>query len=121
MSDNPTVEAGTLRHSITIQKPSATRDAVGQIGATWVDVLSARAAITSTSGPTFKSSFQNNTLASNATDCITIRYPGTSIPIAPGMQIVCGDNAYLIQAVDDVKRHHVKLVMACLGIDTVSA
>jgi SPP1 family predicted phage head-tail adaptor len=120
MSIDPTIlAAGALRHAIAIQAPSSTRDTAGQLGATWTTVLATRAAIESTASLTFKFSFQNSTLAANATDCITIRYP--SVTIAPGMQVVFGDQVYTIQDVDDVKRRHRVLVMAVLGIDTVSS
>jgi SPP1 family predicted phage head-tail adaptor len=117
---DPTIlQPGLLRHAIAIQAPSSIRDTAGQLGSTWVTVLSTRAAIEGTSSLTFKFSFQNSTLAANATDCITIRYP--AVPIAPAMQVVYGDNTYLIQDVDDVNRRHRVLVLACVGVDTVSS
>ena len=120
MSFDPTqLAAGRLRHSITIQKPSSTRDSAGQPGVTWSTVLATHAAIEGTSSLTFKFSFQNSTLAANATDCITIRYP--AVAIAPGMRVLFGDNAYTIQDVDDVNRRHRVLILACVGVDTVSS
>jgi SPP1 family predicted phage head-tail adaptor len=112
------LQPGTLRHSVTIQSPSTTRDAFNQPGTTWTSILTTRASIESTASLTFKFSFQNSTLASNATDVITIRCP--AVTIKPGMQIVFGDQVYTIQDVDDVQRRHRKLVMACVGIDTPS-
>lgn len=116
MAFDPTIiAAGTLRHSITIQEPSTTRDAAGQLNSSWTNVLTTRAMISSTTTSTFKFSFQNNTLASNATDLISIRYP--SVHIEPGMQVVFEGQVYLINAVDDVLRRHRVLNMACTGID----
>jgi SPP1 family predicted phage head-tail adaptor len=112
------INPGTLRHSITIQKKSLTRDGYGQPGATWAPVLTTRASITSTASLTFKFSFQNNDIASNATDCITLRYP--MVEVLPGMQVVFGDQTYTITAVDDVQRRHRVLVLACVGLDTGS-
>jgi SPP1 family predicted phage head-tail adaptor len=120
MSFDPTIlAAGRLRHAITIQAPSSTRDTAGQLGATWSTVLTTRAAIESTASLTFKFSFQNSTLAANATDCITIRYP--AVTVAPGMQVIFGDQVYTIQDVDDVQRRHKVLILACIGIDTASS
>jgi len=119
MAFDPTIlPAGLLIHQITIQAPSSTRDSYGQLGNTWSTILTTLAAIQGTSSLTFKFSFQNSTLASNATDCITIRYP--SFNITPGMQVVFGDQSYLIQDVDDVNRRHRVLVLACVGVDTGS-
>jgi SPP1 family predicted phage head-tail adaptor len=120
MSFDPTIiQPGTLKHQVTIQAPSSTRDTAGQPGVTWTTVLTTRAAIEGTASLTFKFSFQNSTLAANATDCITIRYP--AVPIAPGMQVLFGDNAYIVQAVDDVNRRHRVLILACVGVDTLSS
>ena len=119
MFDPIQFDAGSLRHNITINAPSAIRDASGQPGTTWTAVLTTRAKIESTSSLTFKWSFQNSTLASNATDCITIRYP--SVLVAPGFQIVWGDELYLVQDVDDIQRRHRVLVLACVGVDIASS
>jgi len=119
MAFDPTIiKAGTLRHQITIHAPSPSRDAYGQLGSVWSPVLTTRASIEGTSSLTFKFSFQNSTLAANATDCITMRYP--SVNIAPGMQVVFGDQLYLIQDADDINRRHRVLVLACVGVDTGS-
>jgi SPP1 family predicted phage head-tail adaptor len=114
------IQPGSLRHDVTIQKPSGTRDVAGQANATWTAVLSTRASIESTSSSAFRFSFQGNALASDATDLVIVRYPGSSIVIKPGMQIVYGDTAYTITAVDDVLRRHRKLALACVGIDVGS-
>lgn len=118
MRDPCIINPGILRHSITIQAPSTVRDASGQPGKTWNDVLSTRACIESTSSNSFKFSFQNNTLAANTSDCLTIRYP--SVNIEPGMRVLFGDQTYNIQAVDDLQRRHRVLRLACVGIDTGS-
>jgi SPP1 family predicted phage head-tail adaptor len=118
MLDLCILHAGELKHAITINAPSATRDASGQPGSTWSLVLTTRAKIESTSSQTFKLSFQNSTLASDTTDCITIRY--SAVDIAPGYQILFGDETYTITAVDDIQRRHRVLVMACTSVDVGS-
>ena len=117
--DGTILQPGTLRHQITIQAPSSMRDAAGQLNASWTTALTTRASIQSTASSTFKFSFQNNVLASNATDLITIRYP--AVKIVPGMQVLCGDNTYTIQAVDDVLHRHRVLHMAVVGMDSGSS
>jgi hypothetical protein len=47
-----------------------------------------------------------------------MRYP--AVDIVPGMQVVWGDQAYLVQDVDDVQRRHRVLVLACVGVDVGS-
>ena len=111
------IEPGELRHSIQIQKTSATRDSAGQPIPAWDVVLEARAKIESTNSRTFRMSFSDNALASQSTDCITLRWPGASIVIMPGMRVVFGDNAYSVEAVDNVLRRNRKLVLACLSIE----
>ena len=120
MSFDPTiVDPGTLRHIVTISAPSTTRDSFGQPGSTWNPILTTRAAIESTASQTFKFSFQGNILASNSTDLITLRYP--TVTIKPGYQVAFGDQTYTIQAVDDVRRRHRVLNLACIGEGTGSA
>jgi head-tail adaptor len=121
MAFDPCVIApGTLKHSITIQGQSKVPDADGQLNAVWSTVLITRAAITSTSSISFKMSFQNSALASNATDLLTIRYPGASIIIVPGMQILYGTQTYTIQDVDNVQERNRVINMACIGMDNGS-
>lgn len=118
------IRPGDLRHNVSINAPSTTRDVAGQLNATWTTILSTWAKIEGTSSLTFKYSFQNNALASNATDCITIRYPysdSTPLDITPGMQVTWGDQIYTIQAVDDVLRRHRVIHLACVGIGTGSS
>jgi SPP1 family predicted phage head-tail adaptor len=120
MPDPLVIIPGTLRHLVTIQSPSAARDAAGQPNATWTNVLTTNASIESTAGSSFRFSFQGNALASNATDLIIIRYPGAGVVIKPGYQVIYNGTAYTITAVDDVLRRHRKLALACVGIDVGS-
>lgn len=120
MFDPLVIEPGKLRHNIVIQSPSTTRDASGQPGATWSVLLTTCASIESTSSLTFKFSFQNNTLASESTDCITMRFNPSAV-IAPGMRVVFGDLTYLINAVNNVQERNRVLILACTGIDIASS
>jgi head-tail adaptor len=114
------INAGELIHAVQIQASpdgAGKRDSAGQPIDTWDVVLSTRAKIEGSDSRTFRSSFSNNTLASQSTDCITMRWPGSSVVIEPGQRVVCGDNVFLIQAVDNVLHRNRKLVLACIGID----
>jgi head-tail adaptor len=123
MPDALYIAPGELRHSIQIQAAPdglGQRDSAGQPIDAWNAVLTTRAKIEGTNSRTFKESFSNNALASQSTDCITIRWPGAAITIEPGQRVIFGDNTFLIQAVDNVLRRNRKLVLACIGIDTDS-
>jgi SPP1 family predicted phage head-tail adaptor len=106
---------GDLRHNITIQSPSTTRDEAGQENATWTKVLCTRASIQSTSSSAFRFSFQNNVQATNTTHLITIRYPGCNITIQPGMQVLFSDQIYTVSAVDNVLQRNRVVHMACMA------
>jgi SPP1 family predicted phage head-tail adaptor len=62
-------------------------------------------------------SFSGNALAANATDLITIRYPGDYVDVVPGQQIQWGKQTYEISAVDDIQRRHRILNIAVVGLD----
>jgi SPP1 family predicted phage head-tail adaptor len=112
--------AGDLRHKIVIQKPSTTRDDAGQPVSTWTTVLTTRAKIESTTSPAYKSLVQGDAISSQATDVFTLRWPGSSIDLAPGMRVQFGDNLYLVQAVDNILRRDrvVKLFTLAIDADT---
>jgi hypothetical protein len=120
--DPLSIEPGDLRHSITIQaQNSAERDPAGQpIPGDWTTILTTMASIESTTSASYKQQFQNNALAAQSTDLITIRWPGTSVTVAPGQRVVFGNDTFLIQAVDNVLRRNRKLRLACLIIDSNS-
>jgi head-tail adaptor len=118
MKQDPCIlNPGELRHAITIQAPNSTRDAFGQPIDTWADVLPTRAKIESTGSLAYKMSFSNNALAAQSTDMITIRWPGPSVEIKPGMRAVFGNTIYLIQAADNVLHRNRVVRLACLVID----
>jgi SPP1 family predicted phage head-tail adaptor len=111
------IDPGELRHKIQIQQASSTRDAAGQPVSTWNVVLTTWAKIAAPGSMTYKERFANNTFSSQSSDFITIRWPGASITIEPGMRVIFGDNIYLIQAVDNVLHRNRKVNLACIQID----
>ena len=111
------LRAGELRHAVQIQAASSTRDAAGQPVSTWNVVLSTRAKIENTGSQAYKDSFSNSSLASESTDLLTIRWPGASITLAPGMRVVFGNNTYLVQAADNVLHRNRIVRLACLMVD----
>jgi len=112
--------AGDLRHSISIQAPSSTRDAFGQAISTWNTILTTRAKIEDTGSASYKDTFAQNALIAQSTDLITIRWPGSSVTITPGQRVIFGDNVWTIQSVDNVQHRNRKLRLACMQVDETS-
>ena len=111
------LRAGELRHAVQIQSASSTRDAAGQPVSTWNVVLTTRAKIENSGGQAYKESFSNSSLASQSTDLLTIRWPGSSITVAPGMRVIFGNNTFLVQDVDNVLHRDRVVRLACVMID----
>jgi len=121
-ADPLAIQPGELRHQIQIQTSSMVATARGQAvnAASWTTVLATYAKIEGTSSRTFRESFSNNALVSQATDVVTIRWPGASIDVKTGMRVIFGDATYLIQAVDNVLRRNRKVVLACVQVSSAS-
>lgn len=111
------LRAGELRHAVQIQTASSTRDAAGQPVSAWTVVLTTRAKIENSGGQAYKESFSNSSLAAQSTDLLTIRWPGNSITVAPGMRVIFGNNTFLVQDVDNVLHRNRVVRLACLMID----
>ena len=109
--------AGSLRHVVVIQKSSTSRDAAGQTSAAWTQVCRCRASITGTGSASYKASFSENALASESTDLVTVRWPGLSVVIEPGMRILHGNDIYRIEAVDNIEHRNRILRLACKTVD----
>jgi head-tail adaptor len=114
------LQPGTLRHIITIQKVSTTRDASGQPVSVWTTVLTTRAKQEGTTSNTYKELVQDGAIASQATDVFTIRWPGSSIALKPGMHILRGGNTYIVQTLDNVLGRNRVVKMICMSIDSDS-
>jgi SPP1 family predicted phage head-tail adaptor len=112
------IQAGKLRHVISIQAPSNVRDEAGQPNATFTTILTTRASIESTASQTFRLAYQGNAQASNATDMITIRWPGQAIEILPNMQVTFKSKTFTIQVVDNVQYRNRIVRLLCVGQGT---
>jgi SPP1 family predicted phage head-tail adaptor len=108
------LQAGDLRHSITITAASTTRDQYGQPSKIWNTVLITRAKIQSTTTSSYKMLIQAGVETSQATHVITMRWPGSSISIESGMRVLFGDNTYQIEAVDNVLNRNRVVNLFCM-------
>lgn len=121
MIDPLVLNAGELRHSITIQASNkAQRDGYGQPVETWTPILTTRAKIMSTQGASYKDAFAQNALANQSTKLITIRYPGDAIIIQPGQRLIHKNDLYAIQDVDNVLERNRVLRIACMQVQSTS-
>lgn len=111
----PSVNPGTLRHRVQLQQKSASQDAAGQPLTTWTTVLTTWARIEAI---TLREMFQANQLVSQISHTITMRYQST-VPVAPGMQILFGTHTYTVQAVNNIEERGVLLRLLCLQIGAV--
>jgi SPP1 family predicted phage head-tail adaptor len=111
------IRPGDLSHIITIQQPSTTRDAAGQPVSTWTTVLTTWARIEGTTSNAYKELVQDGAIAAQATDVFTIRWPGSSIDLKPGMHVLFGDSTYLVSAVDNILRRNRVVKLFTLVID----
>ena len=106
--------AGSLRHSIAVQSLSTTPDSFGQPQRNWTTILVARASIEAVQA---REMYQNGQFTGQVTHTITLRWPGASVTIAPGMQVVAHGQTYKIQTVENVLERNRVLQLMCLAIN----
>lgn len=116
MPANPlAVQAGSLRHSVSVQSLSITRDSFGEPKQTWSTVLQGRASIETVSG---REMYEVGQFTGQVTHTITMRWPGSAAAkIVPGMQVVCDGHTYKIQTVDNVRELNRLLKLMTLELD----
>jgi SPP1 family predicted phage head-tail adaptor len=102
------MRAGKLRHIITIQRPTDTRNDYGEVVEGWEDVITTRASAEPLQGREY---FASQQVRSETTTRFRIRWPG--MPITPDMRVMFEGRAYDIDSVIDPNERHRELhVMA---------
>lgn len=101
------MEAGALRHRVTIQKKSVTRNSYGEEVVTWVTHCQAWASIEPLQGREF---IEARLAQAEVTDRIKIRYQAG---IRPEMRVLFGSRVYDIQAVMTIEEIHREIHMMC--------
>lgn len=101
------MEAGELRHRITIQEKSVTRDDFGGEVITWVTHCEAWAAIEPLQGREF---IEARLAQAEVTDRIRMRYQAG---IRPEMRVLFGTRVYEIQTVLTTREIHHEIQMMC--------
>lgn len=104
---------GDLRHRVTIEEKTITRDTYGGEEITWSTVATCWAAVEPLQGREF---LEGRRLEAEVSTRIRIRYRSG---VVPGMRITWGDHVYDIEAVieHESKRRELRLMCRELGID----
>lgn len=101
------MRAGELRHRVTIQQKSVTRDSFGAETVSWTDVAVVWAAIEPLQGREFFSAQQVN---AEVTTRIRIRYRSG---ITPAMRVLFGSRAFDIQGIINIEERNRELHLMC--------
>jgi SPP1 family predicted phage head-tail adaptor len=107
------VNIGDLRHRVTIEEATITRDDFGGEIETWGTVATAWAAVEPLQGREF---LEGRRAEAEVSTRIRVRYRAG---IVPGMRVSWGDHVYDIEAVieHESKRRELRLMCRELGID----
>jgi SPP1 family predicted phage head-tail adaptor len=121
MRDPLAIDAGQLRHQVTVQAqagaavPAAVTGMIAAQGeAGWADVLTCMAAIRTLSAG---EKYQAGQDVAQVTHEITVRWPGDSVVVGGQMRVLFGARKFTIQAVDNVLERNRVLKLMCMEID----
>ncbi|MDP3059050.1 MAG: phage head closure protein [bacterium] len=109
------MKIGELRHLITLQTPTITKDSLGVVSETWSDTASVYAQIEALSGREY---FAVARVNAEVTHRVRIRYLRG---IVPAMRVVAGAKALDIQAVLDVDGKKRELTLMCVESEVKSS
>jgi len=101
------MDPGKLRHKVTIQQPSATKDGYGALVENWSDVKTVNASVEPLSG---RELFAAQQVHSETTTRIKMRYRAG---ITSKMRVVYGTRIYDILAPIDPEERHRYLLLMC--------
>jgi SPP1 family predicted phage head-tail adaptor len=96
-----------LRHRITLQQKTTTRDAEGNVRETWADVATVWAAFEPIRGREY---FQAASVNAENTVRFRIRYRQG---VTPTMRVVYGGRVFDIKSVIDVNERHLEIELMC--------
>ena len=101
------MDAGLMRHRITVQTLGEKQNERGEIESDWVDVWKGRASINPLSGRDFVAAMQEH---AQVTHKVTIRY---NPAIKTTMRIMYGDRVFDILHIIDTWEQHREMVLMC--------
>lgn len=108
------INSGELRHAIQIQKQTATQSASGAPQQSWTTILSTVAKISTASS---REVYQASQFTAQVSHVITIRWPGSSVTILGGMQVLFGSRVFKLQTVENPLERNRLLLLHCLEIN----
>lgn len=111
---NPSIGAGELCHSIQIQQQSTAQTGTGAEQTIWSTILTTRAAISTASS---KEVYQASQFTAQVSHVIKIRWPGSSVTILGGQQVLLGSRVFKLQTVENVLERNRVLLLHCLEIN----
>jgi len=103
----PRVNAGALRHRVRLQRQQLADDLAGGDDASFVDVATLWAKVTTTGGREF---WEAKKLNPELTHQVEVRY---TADVAPGMRFRLGDRVLRIVAAQDPEERRVRLLCLC--------
>lgn len=102
------INAGALRHRVTIQKATESINEKGETVPTWETFATVWAAVEPLRGREY---FQSNAIQSELTTRIRIRYLAG---VNPHMRVLYNGRTFHIQAVIDVDERHREMQLMCI-------
>lgn len=112
------LDAGVLRHQITIQSQSTAQDPeTGEPSQVWNHVLTTMAAISTASSREMYQTGAAGQFVAQVTHIVKIRWPGASIMIAGGMRVTLGTRTFAIQTVENVQERNRVVNLMCLEVN----
>jgi len=109
------IPAGAKKHFIQVQQEGNTVDAAGGQSSTgWTTVLSCMAAITTLAQ---KEAYQSGQYSAQVTHRISFDWPGPSIVLIGGMQVLFGSRTFIVQVPDNVQEMNRTVHLMCLEIN----
>ena len=112
LTKNTSVDIGSFRALITIQKRSDTPDEYGQLSTTWEDVTTLRAKIASLNQ---RETYSNGQLVSQVTHIITFRY-SPYLNVTAGMRVKYGSRVFDVQAPDNADAKNILMKLLVLEV-----
>jgi len=108
------LDAGELRHQVSIQSPSTSQTSTGSPTTSWSTILTCFAAIYTLSS---REVYQASQFTELVTHVVKIRWPGASIGIQGGQQVLFGSRIFKVQTVDNVQERNRVLLLHCVEIN----
>lgn len=111
------IPPGALRFQVALQQKGAGAvTGTGSPVAAWTTVLTCMAAITTTAQ---REVYQTGQFSGQVTHRVSIYWPGASIAVTSGMQVLFGTRTFTIQATDNAQERNRVLHLMCLEINGV--